>query len=48
MIEFDYIVIQAMIGSGAPKNTTIVIAGLSNTYADYITTYEEYQVSYTQ
>ncbi|XP_072038922.1 uncharacterized protein [Amphiura filiformis] len=35
---------EAMIASGAPKNTTVVIAGLSNTYADYITTYEEYQV----
>ena len=33
-----------MISAGAPKNTTVVIAGLSNTYADYITTYEEYQV----
>lgn len=30
---------------GAPINTKVVIAGLSNVYTHYITTFEEYQVS---
>ena len=29
---------------GMPNGTQVVIAGLSNTYSDYIVTYEEYQV----
>ncbi|XP_062593743.1 uncharacterized protein LOC134255247 [Saccostrea cucullata] len=30
--------------SGLPANTVSVIAGLTNDYADYVTTYEEYQI----
>lgn len=29
---------------GMPDGTQVVIAGLANTYSDYIVTYEEYQV----
>ncbi len=29
------------------KDARVVIAGLSNTYSDYVATYEEYQVHYT-
>ncbi|CAG0890551.1 unnamed protein product [Darwinula stevensoni] len=35
---------QVLESHGA-ENPTVVIAGLSNTYSDYITTYEEYQAS---
>ena len=35
---------QSLLSGGFPTNTKAVIAGLSNTYADYIATYEEYQV----
>ncbi|XP_078579899.1 neutral ceramidase B-like isoform X1 [Branchiostoma floridae x Branchiostoma japonicum] len=35
---------RAVLSKGLPDDTEVVIAGLSNTYADYITTYEEYQV----
>ncbi|KAL5018303.1 hypothetical protein ScPMuIL_004025 [Solemya velum] len=37
-------VTNALKASGFPSNTVSVIAGLSNDYADYVTTYEEYQV----
>jgi neutral ceramidase len=30
--------------NGGPSNTKTVIAGLSNVYSHYITTFEEYQV----
>lgn len=30
--------------AGFPANTVTVIAGLTNDYADYVTTYEEYQI----
>ncbi|OWF56536.1 Synaptogyrin-2 [Mizuhopecten yessoensis] len=36
-------VTAALIQGGFPANTVSVIAGLSNDYADYVTTYEEYQ-----
>ncbi|XP_069125052.1 uncharacterized protein [Argopecten irradians] len=36
-------VTQALVKGGFPANTVSVIAGLSNDYADYVTTYEEYQ-----
>lgn len=32
------------IDNGAGPDTKVVIAGLSNTYSHYITTFEEYQV----
>lgn len=32
------------VNSGGPSNTKTVIAGLSNVYSHYVTTYEEYQV----
>ena len=35
---------KTLIDSGFPKNVIPVIAGLSNTYSDYQTTFEEYQV----
>ncbi|XP_033099666.1 neutral ceramidase-like isoform X2 [Anneissia japonica] len=36
---------QVLVNNGLPANSTkVVIAGLSNTYSDYITTLEEYQV----
>ena len=37
---------QAMLDAGFPSDSIMVIAGLSNTYSDYVTTYEEYQVSF--
>ncbi|RUS88499.1 hypothetical protein EGW08_003757 [Elysia chlorotica] len=37
-------VLAAAIQGGMPATTTAVIAGLANEYADYITTYEEYQI----
>lgn len=36
--------LQTLLDNGLPDDTQVVIAGLSNTYADYIVTYEEYQV----
>ena len=30
---------------GSPDNVKVVIAGLSNVYAHYVTTFEEYQVN---
>lgn len=30
------------------QDNDVIIAGLSNTYADYVTTPEEYKVSYSQ
>lgn len=35
---------KALISNGFPSDTKVVIAGLSNTYSDYVTTFEEYQV----
>ncbi len=35
---------QSLIQHGMPDGTIVVLAGLTNTYADYIATYEEYQV----
>jgi len=37
-------VVKTLKDDGYPEDTTAVIAGLANSYADYITTYEEYQV----
>ncbi|KAL8593139.1 hypothetical protein ACOMHN_009794 [Nucella lapillus] len=37
-------VTQTLVSNGWSPNTVSVIAGLSNDYADYVTTYEEYQV----
>lgn len=37
-------VTQTLISHGWDLNTISVIAGLSNDYADYVTTYEEYQI----
>lgn len=37
-------VTEAMKAAGASTNATAVIAGLCNTYSDYIVTYEEFQV----
>lgn len=37
-------VLQALVAYGFSNDTKVVIAGLSNTYTHYITTYEEYQV----
>ncbi|XP_030834931.1 neutral ceramidase [Strongylocentrotus purpuratus] len=37
-------VTKEMIANGASANATAVVAGLTNTYSDYIVTYEEYQV----
>ncbi|KAI8521297.1 Neutral ceramidase [Branchiostoma belcheri] len=34
---------RAVVSKGLPEDTEVVVAGLSNTYSDYITTYEEYQ-----
>lgn len=31
-------------GNGFGNDTVVVIAGLSNTYADYVATFAEYQV----
>lgn len=35
---------KTLLDNGFPSNVTVVIAGLSNTYSDYVTTFEEYQV----
>ena len=35
---------DAVTKNGLPSDTMVVIAGLSNTYSDYVVTYEEYQV----
>ena len=37
-------VMAALTKNGFPKDTVVVIAGLSNTYSDYVVTFEEYQV----
>ena len=34
---------ETLVKGGMPAETQVVIAGLSNVYSDYITTYEEYQ-----
>lgn len=35
---------KVLLENGFPSDVTVVIAGLSNTYSDYVTTFEEYQV----
>ena len=35
---------KVLLENGFPSGVTVVIAGLSNTYSDYVTTFEEYQV----
>ena len=35
---------QVLIDHGFPSDTVVVIAGLSNSYSQYVTTFEEYQV----
>ena len=35
---------HVLVENGFRKDAVMVIAGLSNTYADYVATYEEYQV----
>ena len=35
---------QVLVDNGFPKDSVMVIAGLSNTYSSYVATYEEYQV----
>ena len=35
---------NALVNNGFSADARVVIAGLSNTYASYIATYEEYQV----
>ena len=35
---------QTLVSNGFSKDSKVVIAGLSNTYADYCVTYEEYLV----
>jgi len=35
---------KTLIDHGMPNDTTVVLGGLTNTYADYIATYEEYQI----
>ena len=37
---------KVLLANGFPSNVKVVIAGLSNTYSDYVTTFEEYQVIY--
>ena len=39
------VVFQELESEGTLKDTDVVIAGLSNIYTHYITTYEEYQVT---
>ena len=34
--------------NGGPTNTKTVIAGLSNVYTHYVTTFEEYQVFFKE
>ena len=36
---------EAIIANGGPSDAVVVISGLSNSYASYITTFEEYQVT---
>ena len=36
---------KVLVENGFTKDVIPVIAGLSNTYADYVATFEEYQVS---
>ena len=36
--------IQVLVSEGFPNDTVVVIAGLSNGYSHYVTTFEEYQV----
>ena len=36
---------SVLLANGFPSNIKVVIAGLSNTYSSYVTTYEEYQVT---
>ena len=38
---------KTLLDNGFPSNVAVVIAGLSNTYSDYVTTFEEYQVLQT-
>ena len=38
------VVRKTLLDNGFPSNVSVVIAGLSNTYSDYVTTFEEYQV----
>lgn len=40
------VVRKTLLDNGFPSNVSVVIAGLSNTYSDYVTTFEEYQVLY--
>lgn len=35
----------SLVSNGFTSDAVVVIAGLSNTYSDYVATYEEYQVS---
>ena len=35
---------KVLLDNGFPSNVKVVIAGLSNTYSSYVTTFEEYQV----
>ena len=35
---------EVLLENGIKSDVTVVIAGLSNTYSDYVTTFEEYQV----
>lgn len=35
---------QVLLEGGTKENLTMIIAGLSNTYASYVATPEEYQV----
>lgn len=37
-------VLDTLKKNGYSDDTVVVIAGLSNTYSDYVVTYEEYQV----
>ena len=39
-----HLVTQVLVANGFSNDTKVVIAGLSNTYTHYITTFEEYQV----
>jgi len=35
---------ESMVNAGFPSDVIVVIAGLTNTYSDYVATYEEFQV----
>jgi neutral ceramidase len=39
-----YAINETLKAAGFPNNSQVVIAGLANTYADYIATFEEYAV----